>query len=1012
MNQKLRQLTTGYTNADEYRDRNGKKRLSKRRKHGKKSSSVRRSVKKRSTKKISLSSKSKKSRSSKRKQPNTSTLLDSIQAIVKKSVKNKTIKPSVEIKTVVRRQSPASLPLPDAIIDTSIIIDEWNAMDCIDTIPLQLNVSKRDRRLPDEEEASPTKPASSQSESQMVTTESASNMTDAGVSPTIIGSSTPPLASIGIDSVSPIESICVGESVPKLIEPTSANVVGKTILHESYGTSSGKKQKKGSKSVGQPIQSLYDEYEHFIMSCVETENDDIGLSLSASPQLIPIESSVVDCVEKSQPKYDIVIEKSLAVIDEKDDVAPPIVGVVGKKNDSDSSEDSSSTSSSSSSSSSSTSSSTTVSSTGSSSKSTSSTASSFTVNRKPTKLISTIDDPMNVSESIIVAISPQKKKLKKKKQIQFSKDVPKCETLANIDDDKSASVIDDPVKWLDTDSMDYDSDNALITRVGQLTQYIKEKGRAKYEKTLRKRLTQKSKDDENTVATNVVSSSTIDGESKDLMCAELQRSDELKSGNVSTTVDYAAGPRQNRSISPCPVQSTTTTVSPISSRNFPANRRQPSLSPPPKRSLKDQHRRSHTPPTRSSSASRNEEAHSRKPSVASTKSTKHQASASSSKSGHRSSRDSFRDSRSPLYDERRVSPPRKRSQTRTPPSPTISNDSSKLSTDNDYEFYESRKTQHLPPPPPPPSQQQPTAASPLSQYVTYGLISPSAWTGNYNTVYAPSTEHHHDQQLSYMYDDNQYGNESDNFQIETMTNRIPVLGSQDVLASAYYFTQQQQQQSRTFSNLIEIHQSPASQQQPFVVQKGNVLEIVPNNDSQLNRSMDDEVTTTTTTSVSAEMESSTNDRMTATVATSGGCTADVEAAAKQHDDDMEGSAADGSVEKMQLSNISGKLNGVVLSRDEIERRQIQQDESLAKRKQERDKRRLERMLRKERMRQSIKHILETNSDLLCALEREADTWSQPPQLHNDDVSVYDPNATLGRSCMRGSRQLRYVLFIK
>lgn len=176
------------------------------------------------------------------------------------------------------------------------------------------------------------------------------------------------------------------------------------------------------------------------------------------------------------------------------------------------------------------------------------------------------------------------------------------------------------------------------------------------------------------------------------------------------------------------------------------------------------------------------------------------------------------------------------------------------------------------------------------------------------------------------------------------------------------------------SNLIEIQQ----QQQPFVVQKGNVLEIVPTNDAQLSNTLQQN-----------------NKEL----------TGPIDNETQKHLDKCK------QIDKQEIniknntdttkSNSVDKLNGIILSRNEIERRQIQQDELLLKRKQENDKRKLERMLRKERLRQDIKHILETNPELWEKLENYI--------YNNDNCTdeqinfVYDPNAVCGRSCLRKTK---------
>lgn len=74
---------------------------------------------------------------------------------------------------------------------------------------------------------------------------------------------------------------------------------------------------------------------------------------------------------------------------------------------------------------------------------------------------------------------------------------------------------------------------------------------------------------------------------------------------------------------------------------------------------------------------------------------------------------------------------------------------------------------------------------------------------------------------------------------------------------------------------------------------------------------------------------------------------------------------------------------IELTEEEIERREIKKAELKLKRKQERDKRHLERFMRKEKLKLEIKHLMEVS-------------------VHTADVkkATYNPNAVGGKSILR------------
>lgn len=137
---------------------------------------------------------------------------------------------------------------------------------------------------------------------------------------------------------------------------------------------------------------------------------------------------------------------------------------------------------------------------------------------------------------------------------------------------------------------------------------------------------------------------------------------------------------------------------------------------------------------------------------------------------------------------------------------------------------------------------------------------------------------------------------------------------------------------RTFPNLIEIRQSNVEHVEttPFVV-KGNVLEIVPKTEVVAEPLIG-------TASVRVEDESWYDGR-----------------------------------QDMKLE----------LTQEEIQRRQIKKAEMKLKRKQERDKRQLERFMRKEKLKLEIKHLMEVGA-------------------HSADIkkAIYNPNAIGGKSILR------------
>ncbi|KAG4077181.1 hypothetical protein HA402_016168 [Bradysia odoriphaga] len=149
-------------------------------------------------------------------------------------------------------------------------------------------------------------------------------------------------------------------------------------------------------------------------------------------------------------------------------------------------------------------------------------------------------------------------------------------------------------------------------------------------------------------------------------------------------------------------------------------------------------------------------------------------------------------------------------------------------------------------------------------------------------------------------------------------------------------------QQRIFSNLIEIRQSNVEvERTPFVV-KGNVLEIVPKTEAVI-------------------VEQTTD--------------------SKQEDE----------------SSYEVKPESIIeLTEEEIERRELKRAELKLKRKQERDKRHLERFMRKEKLKLEIKHLMEVG-------------------VHTTDVkkATYNPNAIGGKSILRGnvaSANKKSVLF--
>lgn len=142
----------------------------------------------------------------------------------------------------------------------------------------------------------------------------------------------------------------------------------------------------------------------------------------------------------------------------------------------------------------------------------------------------------------------------------------------------------------------------------------------------------------------------------------------------------------------------------------------------------------------------------------------------------------------------------------------------------------------------------------------------------------------------------------------------------------------QQQQQRTFPNLIEIRQSNVdAERTPFVV-KGNVLEIVPKTEPVVPESPNDSV----------QMK----------------------------------------VDAEHSNEIKPEVK-VELTEEEIERRELKKAELKLKRKQERDKRQLERFMRKEKLKLEIKHLMEVG-------------------VHTAEVkkATYNPNAIGGKSILR------------
>lgn len=138
-------------------------------------------------------------------------------------------------------------------------------------------------------------------------------------------------------------------------------------------------------------------------------------------------------------------------------------------------------------------------------------------------------------------------------------------------------------------------------------------------------------------------------------------------------------------------------------------------------------------------------------------------------------------------------------------------------------------------------------------------------------------------------------------------------------------------QQRTFPNLIEIRQSQVdAEPTPFVL-KGNVLEIVPKTEAIAEPMID---------SASIKVED----------------------------------------ESYSESRYEVKIE---LTEEEIERREIKKAELKLKRKQERDKRQLERFMRKEKLKLEIKHLMEVSE-------------------HTADIkkATYNPNAIGGKSILR------------
>lgn len=142
-----------------------------------------------------------------------------------------------------------------------------------------------------------------------------------------------------------------------------------------------------------------------------------------------------------------------------------------------------------------------------------------------------------------------------------------------------------------------------------------------------------------------------------------------------------------------------------------------------------------------------------------------------------------------------------------------------------------------------------------------------------------------------------------------------------------------QPQQRTFPNLIEIRQSNVTvEPTPFVV-KGNVLEIVPKTEAVL---------------VAEPL---------------------IDSAAIK-------------VEDENYYEVKQEVKAE-LTEEEIERREIKKAEMKLKRKQERDKRHLERFMRKEKLKLEIKHLMEVG-------------------VHTADIkkATYNPNAIGGKSILR------------
>lgn len=145
-------------------------------------------------------------------------------------------------------------------------------------------------------------------------------------------------------------------------------------------------------------------------------------------------------------------------------------------------------------------------------------------------------------------------------------------------------------------------------------------------------------------------------------------------------------------------------------------------------------------------------------------------------------------------------------------------------------------------------------------------------------------------------------------------------------------------QTHSYSNLIEIQSQPA---EPFVVQKGNVLEIVPK-----------------------------------------GEVASKDAAATA-------AAAAPTNQPPTLSEI------------ELAERSAQRKEQRARRKQERDKKRLEKFMRKEKLKLEIKSLLESTVSL--ATDEDGEQMQDDDEDTAEQVvvkAVYNPNAPLGKSCLR------------